>query len=414
LPIFANPPAISLNPWRLKDNLMDTEPSAFLPGPRLTLPGNPGGPLAGLTFAAKDLFDVAGHPTGGGTADWARTHPVPQKHAWAVQTLLEAGADLIGKTITCEISLGILGFNPFFGTPPNPAAPGHMPGGSSSGSASAVAAGLCDIALGTDTGGSVRVPASLCGIYGLRTTHGRVDFSGVMHQAPSFDTAGFFAADAEIFARTAAVMLGEEIAEPSGPVPLLLAEDAFAIADPEVQEALIPAVGQLEKLLGAPAQRMSIGEPGELEIWSNQRNFLQRIEGWKQFKDWIDACNPRFAFSVARNLTLASQMTEDQAALAAVVRARAVARLRLLLEGGAILCIPTTPFTAPKLDIPLSVIDTLSWRISHLASIAGLCGLPQLSLPLVRAGGRPVGLSIIGWRGQDAKLVGIARALARM
>src|SRR5688500_14686172 len=136
---------------------------AFVPGTDVHIAGTPHGPLAGLTFAAKDLFDVARHPTGGGNPDWAAYYPVPTRHAWAVQTLLESGATLIGKTITDEVSLGILGENPFYGTPLNTAAPDRVPGGSSSGSAAAVAAGLADAALGTDTGGSVRVPASFCG-----------------------------------------------------------------------------------------------------------------------------------------------------------------------------------------------------------------------------------------------------------
>src|SRR2546425_597506 len=148
--------------------------SPFVPGPPVRIAGAPRGPLTGLTFAAKDLFDVAGHPTGGGNPDWARQHPVPTRHAWAVQRLLDAGATLIGKTVTDEVSLGILGENPFDGTPLNPKAPDRVPGGSSSGSASAVAQGLCDVALGTDTGGSVRVPASFCGLYGIRPTHGRL------------------------------------------------------------------------------------------------------------------------------------------------------------------------------------------------------------------------------------------------
>src|SRR5438477_12005809 len=144
---------------------------AFVSGQRFRIEGRAGGPLSGLTFAAKDLFDVAGHPTGGGNPDWARTNPVPERHAWAVQRLLDAGSDLIGKTITDEVSLGILGENPFYGTPTNPRASGHVPGGSSSGSAAAVAGGLCDTALGTDTGGSVRVPASFCGLYGDGLRH---------------------------------------------------------------------------------------------------------------------------------------------------------------------------------------------------------------------------------------------------
>jgi amidase len=387
-----------------------TTADAFLPGPRYRLAGAAAGPLTGLTFAAKDLFDVAGTPTGAGNPDWERTHPVPQAHAWAVSTLLDAGAELVGKTVTCEISLGILGFNQFFGTPANPAAPGCLPGGSSSGSASAVAAGDCDIALGTDTGGSVRVPASLCGLHGLRTTHGRIPFAGVCAQAPSFDTVGWFTRDAATFARVAAVMLDEAIPA-LAPAPLLVAEDAFALADAEVQEALAGPVELLARVLGHAPRGVALGTPGELAVWSAQRNVLQRHEGWRTFRDWIDAANPCFAFNVARNLTIAAGFTDAQAAVAASLRQRVLARARELLEGGAILCLPTTPFTAPPLGLPLQALDALSERISQLTSFAGFAGLPQLSLPLGLAGGKPCGLSILAWHGQDAKLVAIAEAL---
>src|SRR6266568_8727715 len=228
---------------------MPDEIGAFVPGQQFRLAGSPGGPLSGLTFAAKDLFDVAGRPTGGGNPDWARSHPIPTRHAWAVQTLLDAGADLIGKTITDEVSLGILGENPFEGTPVNPRAPGRVPGGSSAGSAAAVAARLCDTALGTDTGGSVRVPASFCGLYGIRPTHGRLDVSGMMVQAPSSDTTGWFARDPTTFAKVASVMLGEAIAA-ALPSRLIIAVDAFAFADPEVAAALRPMVERLQALIG--------------------------------------------------------------------------------------------------------------------------------------------------------------------
>jgi amidase len=385
---------------------------AFLPGPRWRVAPTAPGPLSGLTFAAKDLFDVAGTPTGAGNPDWARTHPVPQAHAWAVATLLQAGAELVGKTVTCEISLGILGFNQFFGTPANPAAPGCLPGGSSSGSASAVAAGACDIALGTDSGGSVRVPASLCGLHGLRTTHGRLPFAGVCAQAPSFDTVGWFTRDAATFARASAVLLEEPI-----PVevqaPLLVAEDAFALADAEVRQALAAPVALLGRVLGHAPRGIALAPPGGLAGWSAQRNILQRYEGWRTFRDWIDAANPTFAFNVARNLTAAAGFTEAQAAAATAVRRTVLERARGLLEGGAILCLPTTPFTAPPLGLPLHAIDALSERISQLTSFAGFAGLPQLSLPLGMAGGRPCGLSILGWHGQDARLVAIAEAVER-
>ncbi len=185
-----------------------TPSNAFLPGFRVSVPGAAEGPLAGLGFAVKDLIDVAGVPTGGGNPDWPRFAATPARHAGVVQALLDAGASVVGKTITDEVSLGILGENAHDGTPLNPAAPGRVPGGSSSGSASAVAAGECDFALGTDSGGSVRVPASFCGLYGIRPTHGRIDFSGITVQAPSADTCGWFARDAAIFARVGEVLCG--------------------------------------------------------------------------------------------------------------------------------------------------------------------------------------------------------------
>src|SRR3984885_7750964 len=167
--------------------------NAFVPGPRIHIDGTPNGPLSGLSFVAKELSDVAGVPTGGGNHDWARQNPVPTRHAWAVQTLLDAGATLIGKNITDEVSLGILGENAFDGTPLNTRAQDQGPGGSSSGSAPALAAGLCDVALGTATGGWVRVPVSFCGLFGIRPTHGRLNLSGMVPQAPSSDTTGWFA-----------------------------------------------------------------------------------------------------------------------------------------------------------------------------------------------------------------------------
>ena len=231
----------------------------------MRIAGAPRGPLAGLTFAAKDLFDVAGHPTGGGNPDWARQHPVPTRHAWAVQRLLDAGATLIGKTITDEVSLGILGENPFDGTPLNPAAPEHVPGGSSSGSASAVAQGLCDTALGTDSGGSVRVPASFCGLYGIRPTHGRLDLAGMMAQAPGSDTAGWFARDAETFARVSAVLLDEPIVPASLPTTVVVAVDAFGLADAETAAAL-RAHGPLAGDAGGARARGSSGAAGALGL----------------------------------------------------------------------------------------------------------------------------------------------------
>ncbi|HYD06715.1 MAG TPA: amidase [Reyranella sp.] len=391
--------------------MADDDVGAFVPGPRLRIDGRPGGPLSGLTFAAKDLFDVAGAPTGGGNHDWPTGRPIPSRHAWAVQTLLDAGATLIGKTITDEVSLGILGENAFDGTPRNVRASGRVPGGSSSGSAAAVAAGLCDTALGTDTGGSVRVPSSFCGLYGIRPTHGRIDTAGMMPQAPTSDTAGWFARDAATFARVSAVMLGEEIPQ-ALPTSLVVAVDAFGFADAEVAQALRPLVTRLAALIGH--SREDIMAPPGLSTWARAQRGLQPVEAYNTFKTWLDERNPRFAFSVARNLVMGSMVSAADQSWAALMRQEARARMAHLLPAGTILCLPTTPFPAPLAGQPLSALDPLRDRITCLCAQGGLAGHPQISIPGATVDGLPVGLSIIGPRGSDATLVAVARALAEV
>ncbi len=382
--------------------------NAFVPGPRIRIDGAPNGPLSGLTFAAKDLFDVAGYPTGGGNHDWARSHPVPTRHAWAVQTLLDAGAQLVGKTITDEVSLGILGENAFDGTPLNSRAPEHVPGGSSSGSAAAVAAGLCDTALGTDTGGSVRVPASFCGLYGIRPTHGRLDLTGMLPQAPSSDTTGWFARDAATFARVSSVLLREAI--PTAlPDRLIIAIDAFGFAEPDVAAALQPMVRRLAELIGAA--REEVMAPQGLSVWARAQRALQPREAWQTFKPWVERDNPRMAFGVARGLLTGSMISEAERSWAELMRREARGRMRWLLPAGTILCLPTTPFPAPKKGLALPVLGPLRDQITCLCSHGGLTGVPQVNLPGSTLGGLPIGLSIIGGRGTDASLIAVAQAL---
>ena len=387
---------------------MSDDIGAFVPGPRVRVEGRAGGPLSGLTFAAKDLFDVAGVVTGGGNHDWPIGRPIPGKHAWAVQTLLDAGCTLVGKTVTDEVSLGILGENAFDGTPKNVAAPGRVPGGSSSGSAAAVAAGLCDTALGTDTGGSVRVPASFCGLYGIRPTHGRLGVAGMLPQAPTSDTTGWFARDAATFAKVSSVLLGEAIPQ-ALPTRLVIATDTFGFADPAVAKALQPMVAKLAKLVGH--SREDIMAPQGLSVWARAQRSLQPVEAWHTFKDWLDERNPRFAFSVARALVAGSMIPESDRVWANLMRQEARGRMAYLLPAGTILCLPTTPFAAPPVGQKLSVLDPLRDRITCLCAQGGLAGHPQVSLPGATVDGLPVGLSIIGPRGSDASLVAVARAL---
>lgn len=384
---------------------------AFVAGPRIFVKGQEGGVLAGLSFAAKDLFDVKGIPTGAGNHDWPSGRPLPTRHAWAVQTLLDAGANLVGKTITDEVSLGILGENPFDGTPVNVRAPDRVPGGSSSGSAAAVAAGLCDTALGTDTGGSVRVPASFCGLYGIRPTHGRLDLSGMLPQAPSSDTAGWFARDALTFARVSAVMLHEKISE-SLPDHLVIAYDCFGFADPEVSLALQPMVEKLARLIGSSREDMLA--PQGLSAWARAQRTLQPAEAFETFKDWIDERNPRLAFSVARALVVGSMLPESERSWARLMREEVRSRMAWLLPSNTVLCMPTTPVPAPPKGQRLSILDPLRDRITCLCAQGGLAGHPQVNLPGSTVNGLPIGLSIIGPRGSDAMLVALAQAMEKI
>jgi amidase len=389
---------------------IDDRLNAFCQDTDAYLEGAMDGPLSGLTFAAKDIFDIAGYVTGGGNPDWKATHGPAEQTAWVVRVLVEAGATMVGKTITDEITRGIFGENAHYGTPVNPRAPGRVPGGSSSGSAAAVAGGLVDFALGSDTGGSVRVPSSFCGLYGLRPTHGRIPLDGILLQAPSYDTIGWFARDADLFARVAALLLQSEI-RPARPNRLVIAEDAFEVADRSVQDALRPAADRIGLLLGSyTSERLA---PTRLSDWSGQQQILQGREAWETAKDWIDHVNPRLSFEVAERYRFASAIVEAEVEAAKSARETIIARMNAVLTGGAVVCLPTTPTPAPPRGERLSTRNVLRPRISTLTSIAGTTGTPQINLPLAEVDGLPVGLSLLGARGADEMLIAFAREVTQ-
>ncbi len=217
---------------------LGSELGAFCPGPPVQIEGAPRGPFSGLCFAAKDNFDIQGHVTGAGNADWKRTHRAAAETASSVIRLIQCGATLAGKTQMNELAYGALGENQHYGTPINPRAPGRVPGGSSSGSASAVAGGLVDFALGSDSACSVRLPAALCGVFGFRPTLDRVSTRGLVPLSPSLDTVGWFARDPELLLKVGNVLLDEPRAETGPPQVALWADDAAALVDPAVLEAL--------------------------------------------------------------------------------------------------------------------------------------------------------------------------------
>jgi amidase len=388
---------------------IDDRLHAFCHDTEAYLEGVAGGPLSGLTFAAKDIFDVVGHVTGGGNPDWKATHEAATRTAWAVGALVVAGATMVGKTITDEVTRGIFGENAHYGTPVNPRAPGRVPGGSSSGSAAAVAGGLVDFALGSDTGGSVRVPSSFCGLYGLRPTHGRIPLDGVLLQAPSYDTIGWFARDADLFARVGTVLLPNAI-RAVRPRRLVIAEDAFEVADQAVQEALRPVVDRVASVIGnCTTERLA---PTRLQDWSGQQRILQGREAWDTARDWIDRVNPRFSFEVAQSYRFASAISDAEVEAAKVARDAVIGRMGEILADGVVVCLPTTPTPAPPRGERLSARDVLRPRISTLTCIAGTTGTPQINLPLAAVDGLPIGLSLLGARGTDEMLLAFAREFA--
>jgi amidase len=381
---------------------------AFLPGPPIEVAGAAEGPLAGLTFAVKDLYDVAGHVTGYGNPDWARTHSPAVSHATVVRQLLDAGASLRGKTKTVELAYGMTGENVWYGTPVNPAAPDRFPGGSSCGSAAAVAAGLVDLAMGSDTAGSVRIPASYCGIYGIRPSWGAVSLVGACPLGPSYDTAGWFAARASVLRRAGEVLL------PPGPEvalgPLLKVQEAWVNALPATAAALAPALATAERVLG-PALAVKVAPEG-LDTFYEAYRCSMAEEAWTVLGPWITATEPRLGPGVAERFALARAMDPAKAAAGRAFRRGVQARLQSLLAGGAVLAYPTSPIPAPRLGIGLAEQNAVRERTIGVTAIAGLAGLCEVTLPAGRAEGAPVGLSLTAAPGRDRALLAVAERVA--
>jgi len=376
---------------------------AFVPGERCVREPTGSGALNGLTFAVKDLIDVAGCHTGGGNPAWLASHPPAEASAPVVDALLDAGARLVGKTLTDELAFSLEGENAHYGTPVNPACPERLPGGSSSGSAVAVAAGLVDFALGTDTGGSVRVPASFTGIFGFRPTHGRVPTDGVVPFAPSYDTVGWFARDANVLSAVGEVLVGPAEAAPIE--RLILARDAFALAEPDAAALL------REHACGWGAAEEVIVFAGTEAEWLECYRVLQGAEIWQHLGPWIIALRPNFGATIAPRFVDAATIAEASVSRYRAFRQAIAANVRAMIPGGTGLIIPTTLGPAlPKSTAPEEI--GRFYRLTlPLNAIAGHAGLPQVTIPVVSPRGYPLGLSIVGAPWSDRALLAFARSV---
>jgi amidase len=376
----------------------------------LRIDGAAAGPLAGLAFVAKDLYDVRGYRTGAGNPDWERTHEPAAATAPAVERLLAAGAALIGKSCTDELAFSLDGVNVHYGTPLNPRFPDRLPGGSSSGSVSAVAAGLCDFAIGSDTSGSIRVPASYCGVYGFRPSHGRVPIAGVVPLAPSFDTVGWLARDAAMLARCGRALLGASGAPPEVGAPdLAVIDDAFDMVDARFSGGLEAALARRAGSFGT-LRRVRLGDPG-LAAFLAAFGAIKQWEAWRVHGDWIRAVKPDMAANIRASFEAAARVTEAERDRAAAERDRLVAALRPHLRAGAAVCVPSAWTIAPLRAAPAAELALNRQRDLALGSIAGLSRAPQVSIP-VAEDGCAVGLSFIAAPGADEWLLGLAERVA--
>jgi amidase len=383
---------------------------AFCRDTHVEMTGASHGPLVGLTFAVKDIYDVVGHGTGFGSPDWLRTHGPAARTAPVVQRLLDAGAHLVGKTHTDELTWSLTGENAHYGTPVNVNAPGRIPGGSSSGSAAAVAAAVVDFAIGSDTGGSVRLPASFCGILGMRPTHGRIPLDGVCPLAPSFDTCGWFARDAGVFERVGRTLLRDDAAAPP-PARLLIAQDALEIAGSTVVHALRSALDKVAALVGIP-ETVAVGDE-PLTRWMDYFRFLQGAEAWAAHGAWITREKPALGPGVKERFAWAPTVAPADITRAATRREEITRRMAEMLGGRTVLALPSAPGIALLRNSPPKLLDELRARALPILSIAGLARLPQVSLPLTQLDGCPLGLSLIAARGNDTLLLELAGKLMR-
>jgi amidase len=380
--------------------------NAFVPGPRLRVAATSNGPLDGLRFAVKDLIDVAGAVTGGGNPDWLATHEIAARHAPCVAALLAAGASVDGKVITDELAYSLEGVNAHYGTPLNPRWPHALPGGSSSGSASAVASAEVDFALGTDTGGSVRVPAAFCGLWGIRPTHDAVSTDGVLPFASCFDTVGWFARSGEMLARVADVLLAQTTPIDVAPRMTRCVEAFAARAANEPDDAA--RLSSIAASVGASAGTSVFA--GDQARWLHCYQQLQDDAIRASLGAWIDATKPRFGPSIEARFARLALLDDDEVARCRTLRPTLAERIDALVSESVIV-LPTTPLALIEKNASDERVGAFYRDALTMNSIAALAGLPQVTVPLADEGDRPLALSFIGPRGSDRALIALARHL---
>lgn len=360
------------------------------------------GSLSGLTFAVKDVMTIKGYKNSAGNPDWLKTHAVSSRHAPVIESLLQQGAKLHGTTHTDELMYSLNGENFHYGTPVNPKAPERIPGGSSSGSAVAVSSGLVDFALGTDTGGSVRIPSSYCGIYGFRPTHGVVKIEGVIPLAKSFDTVGWMAGNPDLLHKVGKILIDNQ-QEDGEFTNMVFSKEAWGLLENQYKEPLLRTISTIQEF-SLQSEWREIAEEG-LSQWSSVFSVLQGTEIWKEHGEWITKEKPSFGPGISERFQWTSTLRESENLQQVEMRQKIYQSMSTLLGVNGLLIIPTAPGPAPLLHLSGEKAEQYRAKTMQLSCIAGLAGLPQVTIPLIEVDGLPVGLSIIANRNQDLKLL---------
>ena len=389
--------------------------SAFCRHAPVSIAASHEGPLSGLSYGLKDIYDIAGIPTAFGSPAWLKSHSTPTSTAAFVETLSNAGANLLGKTHTDELTYSILGMNTHYGTPINSRSPLRVPGGSSSGSAAAVAAGLVDFAIGSDTGGSVRAPASFCGVYGIRTTHGRISLKHARGLAKSFDALGWFAKDPNVLLQVGEILLTEKASTVHKKPKYFLLKEAFQLAPEAIAAILKKEIGIL--LSKELIEEISIA-PESLTQWAENFRIVQASEIWAEHGQWAEQHLNEFGPGIKERFEIAKSLDPSVVAAAIVEKIRIEKYLEELLNSlgdentEAILVIPSTGCIAPLLTSSPLELEQVRKQLFQLLCIAGLGGLPQVNIPICQYENAPLGISLIANSQQDIFLLHTIKRLS--
>lgn len=376
------------------------------------------GSLGDLTFAVKDNIDIAGHKTSYGSPSWKDKHDAPAYNALCIDQLLGAGATCLGKTISDEFTYSLDGENYFFGTPINPTVPDRIPGGSSSGSASAVACGLVDFSIGTDSAGSIRVPASLCGVYAMRPTMHRVSEAGVLPFMPSTSTVGALASDLNTLGKVMETLLRSENTTPEKIQNIYLLEDAFAISDLKVAKAIRVKIDALSSRCDANIISITLNdiikEPMTLDkLNTDALRPLQTFEFLNTVGNWIENESPDLSPFLAMRYETVRNFDRKEVNDSLMLCEKMFNRITSFFQKGDLILFPTVPTIAPlkgAFEHMETAVDFYD-RTMAITAFSGVARLPEITIPVTTVDNAPVGLSIAAGFYQDEFLISAVKQL---